>query len=117
MLVFQGGGEGGGEAWKNFSHSFTRSCGWKLSVPLNESCASSEKERCLGKRKEGSLRGKEREQSRIKERKKRESLELWILYARGANREVEVGGGDYMGMARTAESPRGNNYILRMSAP
>lgn len=30
--------------------------------------------------------------SRIKERKKRESLELWILYARGANRGWLHGG-------------------------
>lgn len=69
-------------------------------------------------RKEVLLGGGGEEQSRIKEQKKRESLELWILYARGANWGGRGGarGDDYMGMAQTAGSPRGNNYILRVSA-
>lgn len=68
---------------------------------------------CLGKKKGRKCARRERERSRIKERKKRESLELWILYVRGASQGV----GGYTGMARTAGSPRGNNYILRVSAP
>lgn len=65
-----------------------------------------------GKKKGRKSARRERERSQIKERKKRESLELWILYARGASR-----GGGYTGMVPTAGSPKGNNYILRVSAP
>lgn len=60
-------------------------------------------------RKEVRAEGK---RSRIKERKKRESLELWFLYARGASQGVAT-----RGWRGTTGSPRGNNYILRVSAP
>lgn len=50
----------------------------------------------------------------IKERKKRESFELWILYARGANRGWLHGGEGTEDWLR--ESEKSNNYTLRVSA-
>lgn len=79
MLVFWEGGE----ARKNLGHSFAADPRVEIKRVFKRRRAVCIQRDASGKRKEVRAVGEG-----IKERKKRESLELWILYARGASQGV-----------------------------